>query len=105
MNASIAGFAESLAGWLADFYLLATLLLGLNFVAFRWVRQPVHRLTAAWIVMIELAVLAVVCACRAGRGSRWSPERPARPQRRRASRLIFPSNRSCSRKFRWMTNP
>jgi beta-lactamase regulating signal transducer with metallopeptidase domain len=62
MNALLAGCAESLAGWLIDFYLLATLLLGLTFVTFRWVRQPVHRLTAAWIVMIELAVLAVLCA-------------------------------------------
>ena len=62
MNASLAGFATSLAGWLGDFYLLATLLLGTVFLGFRWVRQPVRRLSVAWIVTIELAVLAVACA-------------------------------------------
>ena len=68
MNASLAGFAVSLAAWLGDFYLLATLLLGTVFLGFRWVRQPVRRLSVAWIATIELAVLAVV-HCRAGRGT------------------------------------
>ena len=62
MNASLAQFTESLAAWLVDFYLLSTLLLVLAFFLFRWIRQPVHRLTVTWIVMIELAVLAVLCA-------------------------------------------
>lgn len=61
MNSSLAAFAASLTGWLADFYLLATLLLVLVMLGFRWVRQPAHRLWAAWIVMIELAALAVAC--------------------------------------------
>ena len=60
MNTSLIALAESLVGWLADFYLLATVLLGLSFLGLRWVRQPVHRLSVAWIVMIELGVLAVV---------------------------------------------
>ena len=59
----VAAFAESLAGWLADFYLLATLLLGLDFHrASAGSASRCIGLTAAWIVMIELAVLAVVCA-------------------------------------------
>ena len=62
MSASIAAVAASLAGWLADFYLLATLLLLLAFVGWRSIRQPVHRLTVAWAVMIELALLAAICA-------------------------------------------
>jgi protocatechuate 3,4-dioxygenase beta subunit len=62
MNWSNAAFAESVSLWLLDFYLLATLLLGLAFLGLRWVRQPVHRLTVAWIVTIELAALAGVCA-------------------------------------------
>jgi beta-lactamase regulating signal transducer with metallopeptidase domain len=62
MNASLAGSAISLAGWLGDFYLLATLLLALVFIAFRWIRQPVRRLAVAWMATIELAVLAAVCA-------------------------------------------
>ncbi len=62
MNAWIAAVAASLAGWLADFYLLATLLLLFAFVGWRSIRQPVHRLTVAWAVMVELALLAVVCA-------------------------------------------
>jgi Zn-dependent protease with chaperone function/protocatechuate 3,4-dioxygenase beta subunit len=62
MNASITAVAASLAGWLADFYLLATLLLLLAFVGWRSIRQPVHRLTVAWAVMIELALLAAICA-------------------------------------------
>lgn len=61
MNPSAAAFAQFLAAWLADYYLLATLLLGVGWLAFRWVRQPARRLAIAWIVMIELALLAVVC--------------------------------------------
>ena len=61
MNAIINAVAFPLVGWLADFYLLATLLLGLSFIGFRWIRQPVHRLAAAWIVIVELALLAIVC--------------------------------------------
>jgi beta-lactamase regulating signal transducer with metallopeptidase domain len=54
--------AGGLVGWLADFYLLATLLLLVALAARRWIRQPVHRLTVAWIVGIELLALAVICA-------------------------------------------
>jgi beta-lactamase regulating signal transducer with metallopeptidase domain len=62
MNWSFAASAESLTGWLADFYLLATLLLVLGCVALRWTRQPVRRLSVAWTLIVELVVLAVVCA-------------------------------------------
>jgi beta-lactamase regulating signal transducer with metallopeptidase domain len=54
--------AIGLAGWLADFYLLATLLMLVAIVARRWIRQPAQRLTVHWIVAVELAVLAAVCA-------------------------------------------
>ncbi len=54
-------FAGFLVGWLADYYLAATLLLLVSFAGWRWVRQPAHRLMVAWSVMIELIALAVVC--------------------------------------------
>lgn len=54
--------AIGLVGWLADFYLPATLLMLVAIVARRWVRQPAQRLTVHWIVAVELAVLAAVCA-------------------------------------------
>ena len=62
MNPPIAFSADGLVRWLADFYLLATLLLLIAIVARRWIGQPAHRLTVAWLVAAELAVLAVVCA-------------------------------------------
>ncbi len=62
MNASSTSFAGPLVGWLTDYYLLATLLLLVAFVGWRWVRQPAHRIMVAWMVMLELIVLAVVCA-------------------------------------------
>ncbi len=54
--------AEWLLGWLADYHLAATLLLLVAFAAWRWIRQPVHRILVAWTVMLELIVLAIVCA-------------------------------------------
>ena len=62
MNASSASFAGPLAGWLTDYYVLATPLLLAAFVGWRWVRQPAHRIMVAWIVILELTVLAVVSA-------------------------------------------
>jgi Zn-dependent protease with chaperone function len=55
-------YSTLLLGWLVDYYLLATLLLLAVCLSWRWIRQPAHRITAAWIVMIELLALAVVCA-------------------------------------------
>ncbi|MBN1591010.1 MAG: M56 family metallopeptidase [Pirellulales bacterium] len=51
-----------LLGWLADYYLLATLFLAALLLARQWIRQPAHRLTLAWVVSVELIVLAVICA-------------------------------------------
>ena len=62
MNLLSSFSAEGLVQWLADFYLLATLLLLVGLAARRWIGQPAHRLTVAWLVAAELAVLAVVCA-------------------------------------------
>ncbi len=62
MNLSLPAATESLARWIVDFYLLATLSLALALVAARWMRQPVRRLALAWTLMIELVLLAVVCA-------------------------------------------
>ena len=53
--------AVGLVAWLADFYLLATLLMLVALAARRWIRQPVQRLTVNWVVAVELAALAVVC--------------------------------------------
>ena len=54
--------AGLLVGWLTDYYLAATLLLLALLAGWRWIRQPAHRIMAAWIVLVELIVLAVVCA-------------------------------------------
>jgi len=56
------GLASHLVHWLLDYYLAATLLLVVACLGWRWVRQPAHRITAAWTVMLELIALAVVCA-------------------------------------------
>lgn len=53
---------SAVALWVADYYLLATLLLFLTWAAMRFVRQPVHRLTLAWVTMAGLAVLAATCS-------------------------------------------
>jgi tetratricopeptide (TPR) repeat protein len=59
----LSGFsAVGLVGWLADFYLLATLLTLVAILARRWLRQPARRLTVGWIVAVELTALAVICA-------------------------------------------
>jgi tetratricopeptide (TPR) repeat protein len=49
-------------GVLADYYLLAGLLLAAAWLAQRWMRQPAARLAVNWMVAVELLVLAVVCA-------------------------------------------
>ena len=54
--------AVGLVGWLADFYLLATILMLVAVAARRWMRQPAQRLAVSWIVSVELAALAMVCA-------------------------------------------
>ena len=51
-----------LVAWLTDYYLAATLLLLVLLIGWRWMRQPAHRILAAWIVLLELVVLAAVCA-------------------------------------------
>ena len=62
MNSLPAVGVEGILRWIVDFYLLATLALGLALVAGRWMRQPVRRLTLAWTTLVGLALLAVVCA-------------------------------------------
>jgi beta-lactamase regulating signal transducer with metallopeptidase domain len=62
MNASSFSFAGWLLGWMVDYTILATVFLAALLLARRWIRQPAHRLTLAWIVTVELLVLAVVCA-------------------------------------------
>lgn len=49
-------------GWLSDYYLAATLLLCATLAGWRWIRQPAHRVMAAWIVLVELIALALACA-------------------------------------------
>ncbi|MCL2648492.1 MAG: M56 family metallopeptidase [Phycisphaerales bacterium] len=54
--------AEALAAWLADYFVLATILLAAAIVAQRFVRQPKRRLAIVWVVLGELIVLAGICA-------------------------------------------
>jgi protocatechuate 3,4-dioxygenase beta subunit len=53
---------DSLAVWLADYYLAATLLLAAACAALALVRQPARRLAVGWAAMGSLAVLAVLAA-------------------------------------------
>ncbi|MHC4399716.1 MAG: M56 family metallopeptidase [Planctomycetota bacterium] len=62
MNAASTSVAGLLVGWLADYYFAATLMLLVTLVAWRWARQPAHRIAVAWFMILELIVLAVVCA-------------------------------------------
>jgi beta-lactamase regulating signal transducer with metallopeptidase domain/5-hydroxyisourate hydrolase-like protein (transthyretin family)/protocatechuate 3,4-dioxygenase beta subunit len=56
------GYVESFAYWLADFYLLSTLLLATAMGAIALVGQPAKRLAIAKSAMVALALLAVLCA-------------------------------------------
>ena len=58
MSASIAAWQL----WLADFYLLATVLLAAALVVATFIRQPVYRVSLAWAVILALVGLAVVAA-------------------------------------------
>lgn len=62
MNLLSISSAAGIAGWLADFYQATGLLLLFPLVARRWIRQPAHRLTLAWIVGFESLALAAICA-------------------------------------------
>lgn len=62
MNISLEHFAGLFLSWLADYYFAATLVLLAAFLAWRWMRQPAHRIVVAWTAVIELILLAVVCA-------------------------------------------
>jgi beta-lactamase regulating signal transducer with metallopeptidase domain/protocatechuate 3,4-dioxygenase beta subunit len=62
MTISFAAASQSIAGWLTDYFLAASVVLVILLLAWRWIRQPAHRIAAAWTVMIELALLAVACA-------------------------------------------
>ncbi len=60
-------FADSLALWLADFYLLTTVLLALALVGIAVLKQPAQRLAIAKATLMALALLAALCAL-----PRWS---------------------------------
>ena len=62
MNPLLLRSAESLTAWLADYFLLATILLATALVAFRLVRQPKRRILIAWVIAAELIALAAVCS-------------------------------------------
>ncbi len=51
---------ETLILWLADYYLLATLLLTAAFACLAVLRQPARRLAVGWAVLGSLALLAVL---------------------------------------------
>jgi hypothetical protein len=54
--------ANELAAWLADYYLLATVLLAAAIAAGFLVREPVKRISLAWGTTAGLLILAVLCA-------------------------------------------
>ena len=60
-------FADSLALWLADYYLLSTVLLALALVGIAVLKQPAQRLAIAKATLVALALLAALCAL-----PRWS---------------------------------
>jgi beta-lactamase regulating signal transducer with metallopeptidase domain len=53
---------ESLVLWLADYYVLATVLLAAAFACLSFVRQPARRLAVAWAALASLLVLALLTA-------------------------------------------
>jgi beta-lactamase regulating signal transducer with metallopeptidase domain len=56
------GIIDSFAFWLADFYLLNTILLVAALVAMWFTKQPVKRLAVAKSVLVAIGLLAVLCA-------------------------------------------
>jgi hypothetical protein len=61
MNETFDALATRLAGWLADYYLAAGLLMAVVGMAWRWIRQPAHRVAVGWTTVLELLVLAAAC--------------------------------------------
>ena len=55
-------FAESYAVWLADYYLLATILLALSLTGIAVLKQPVQRLMVTKSTLVALVLLAILCA-------------------------------------------
>ncbi len=55
-------FAETLAPWLADFFLLSTLLLTMVLFMVRWIGQPSRRLAVARPTLAALVLLTGLCA-------------------------------------------
>ena len=55
-------WTETVLPWLADFYILSTLVL-IGVLAAMWlIRQPVQRIGVAWATMANLAALGIICA-------------------------------------------
>jgi hypothetical protein len=78
-------FAESYAVWLADYYLLATVLLALSLTGIVVLKQPAQRLMVTKSTLVALVLLAILCAVPG-----WSvihllaaerPPTPAQPMR------------------------
>ncbi len=57
----MSSWLPALGRWVADYYLLATLLLVVVWLAMRALGQPIRRVAVAKATMIALVVLAVVC--------------------------------------------
>jgi beta-lactamase regulating signal transducer with metallopeptidase domain/protocatechuate 3,4-dioxygenase beta subunit len=58
----LATIAESLALWLADYYLLSIALLGAALLSSRFLNQPSQRLAIAKATIVALFLLALLCA-------------------------------------------
>src|SRR4051794_21248009 len=55
-------FAELYAVWLADYYLLATVLLALSLTGIALLKQPAQRLMIVKSTLVALGLLAILCA-------------------------------------------
>jgi uncharacterized protein (TIGR03435 family) len=55
-------FLETLATWLADYYLLSSVLLAVSFAALALIRQPARRRALAQSVIVAMVVLGTLCA-------------------------------------------
>jgi hypothetical protein len=95
------GLSESVALWLADYLLLASVLLLIVLAAFAALAQPVQRLAVTKAVLFSLVLVALLCALpgwsvvhlltaenRAAHDAMPSSNRSHRPDSRASSRSI-----------------
>jgi len=70
----MSGWVGPVVSWLAEVYLLSTVILAATWVAARVLRQPARRLVVARSALASLALLVPLTAGARGARSRWHPE-------------------------------